>query len=691
MPEYTTDQLRNVVLLSHGGAGKTSLTEAILFFTGVINRMGKVEEGTTTSDSDPDSIKRKISVSLSLLPCSWNNNKINLIDTPGYMDFVGEVKAGMRVVESAIFVVCAASGVEVGTELTWGYAEEAAMPRIIFVNKMDRENADFDRTLSAIQEKLGKGCVAIHLPIGSQKEFKGLVDLVSMKAFMRGKADESEIPGDLKTQADSLREKLIEAVADVDDNIMTKYLDGGEVTNDEIKAALKNGVVQGKIVPVLAGGALQSIGISSLLNAICDYMPSPVQASSRGTDQTTNEEVEITPDPAGSLVSLVFKTTADPYVGKLTYFRVFSGTISSNTQVWNSTKNSQERIAQLFLIKGKNQEPVSHIIAGDVGAVAKLAATSTGDTFSTKEKPFSLPPVKFPSPVFSAAIYPRTKADLDKLGLALPRLAEEDPTLNVHREIDTSETILSGMGETHIDVAAERMQRKFGVEVRLEIPKVPYKETITTSAKAEYKHKKQSGGHGQFGHVFLELEPMERGGGFEFTEKIVGGSIPRNYIPGVEKGVNEARMEGVLAGYPVVDTRAILFDGSFHPVDSSDIAFKIAGLHAFKKGFSLAHPIILEPVMNLKVTVPDSYTGDIIGDLNTKRAKVSGINPLGGTSVIEAQVPLAEIQRYATDLKSITQGRGIYTMEFSHLEEVPSFVAQKIIEARDAEKTAVKE
>ncbi|MDZ4247583.1 MAG: elongation factor G [Dehalococcoidia bacterium] len=691
MPEYTTDQLRNVVLLSHGGAGKTSLTEAILFFTGVINRMGKVEEGTTTSDSDPDSIKRKISVSLSLLPCSWNNNKINLIDTPGYMDFVGEVKAGMRVVESAIFVVCAASGVEVGTELTWGYAEEAAMPRIIFVNKMDRENADFDRTLSAIQEKLGKGCVAIHLPIGSQKEFKGLVDLVSMKAFMRGKADESEIPGDLKTQADSLREKLIEAVADVDDNIMTKYLDGGEVTNDEIKAALKNGVVQGKIVPVLAGGALQSIGISSLLNAICDYMPSPVQASSRGTDQTTNEEVEITPDPAGSLVSLVFKTTADPYVGKLTYFRVFSGTISSNTQVWNSTKNSQERIAQLFLIKGKNQEPVSHIIAGDVGAVAKLAATSTGDTFSTKEKPFSLPPVKFPSPVFSAAIYPRTKADLDKLVIALPRLAEEDPTLNVHREIDTSETILSGMGETHIDVAAERMQRKFGVEVRLEIPKVPYKETITTSAKAEYKHKKQSGGHGQFGHVFLELEPMERGGGFEFTEKIVGGSIPRNYIPGVEKGVNEARMEGVLAGYPVVDTRAILFDGSFHPVDSSDIAFKIAGLHAFKKGFSLAHPIILEPVMNLKVTVPDSYTGDIIGDLNTKRAKVSGINPLGGTSVIEAQVPLTEIQRYATDLKSITQGRGIYTMEFSHLEEVPSFVAQKIIEARDAEKTAVKE
>jgi elongation factor G len=677
------DKIRNVVLLSHSGAGKTSASEAMLFTAKAITRLGKVSEGTTTSDYDPDEIKRQISINLSILPCQWQGVKINLIDTPGYSDFVGEVRAAMRVAEGAIIVVCAASGVEVGTEQVWSYCEEAKLPRLILVNKMDRENADFYRTLGQLQSKFGSKCVPMQLPIGAQDSFEGIVDLLTMKTGAGSKG--TEIPAPLQEKAKSFQEKLIEAVAEVDDKLIEKYLGGEALSAEELGSGLRKAVSEGRIVPVLAGSATKNIGVSELLEAINSYLPSAKEREVvTVTDSTTGK---LQPSPDGPLAALVFKTSADPYVGKLTYFRVYSGAINSNSQVWNASRSGAERIGQLFVLRGKNQEPVPKLSAGDIGAVAKLTTTSTGDTLCNQDKPIKIAPIEFPAPIFSLAVHPKTKTDLDKLGSALTRLAEEDPTLQVRREADTNETILSGIGESQLEVAAEKMQRKFGVGVKLEIPKVPYKETITTPAKAEYKHRKQTGGHGQYGHVLLELEPLPRGTGNEFVDRVVGGAIPRNYIPAVEKGVNEAFKEGVLAHYPVADLRATVYDGSFHPVDSSEICFKIAGAGALKKGMTEGQPVLLEPIMNIKVTVPEDYTGDIIGDLNTKRARVQGMSPGGGVNIIEAQVPLAEILHYAIDLKSITQGRGSYKTEFSHYEEVPAHVAQKIIAERQAEKS----
>jgi len=681
MKQYGLENTRNLVLLSHCGAGKTTTAEAMLFAAGAITRLGKVDDGTTTSDYDPDEVKRKISISLALLPFQWRGVKVNLIDTPGYSDFVGEVKAAIRVSEGAIIVVCAASGVEVGTEQVWTYSEEAKLPRLLFVNKMDRENADFYRTLDELQSNFGSKCVPFQLPIGAQKSFQGMVDLLTMKSYTGSSAKEAEIPEVLKAQVDSFREKLVEAVAEIDDRLIEKYLGGEELSLDELSNGLRQAVATGRIVPVLVGSALQNVGITSLLDAAYNYLPSPKELK-----VITADGQEMEPSQDAPLAALVFKTSADPYVGKLTYFRVYTGVIESNSQVWNATQGGLERIGQLFVMRGKNQEPVPQLMAGDMGAVAKLSLTGTRDTLSTRDKPVKIASILFPEPAFSEAVRPKTKADLDKLGVALSRLSEEDPTLKMRRDADTNETILSGLGETHIEVAAERMMRKFGVNVELETPKVPYKETITVPAKAEYKHKKQTGGHGQYGHVFLELEPLPRGSGTEFARKIVGGAIPKNYIPAVEKGVNEANQEGVLARYPVVDIKATLYDGSFHQVDSSDICFKIAGAQALKKGLSQGQPILLEPIMNIKVTVPDSFTGDILGDLNTKRGRVLGMNPQDGSNVIEAQVPLAEILRYAIDLKSITQGRGSYTVELSHYEEVPPQIAQKIIANRQAEK-----
>ena len=688
MQQYGLENIRNLVLLSHGGAGKTSVAEAILFTLGVINRLGRVDDGSTTSDYDPDEIKRHISINLTMLPCEWQKTKINLIDTPGYSDFVGEVKAAMRVSEGAIIVVCAASGVEVGTEQVWTYCEEASLPRLIFINKMDRENADFYHTVDELKAKLGSRCVPLQLPIGAYDSFQGVVDLLTMKGYIGSEAKEAEVPSSMQNQVDSFREKLVEAVAEIDDRLLEKYLDGEELSLGELSDGLRQGTLGGKIVPVLVGSALQNMGITWLLNAVHNYLPSPKErevitaGGSAGQSPQTMEPSESAP-----LAALVFKTSADPYVGKLTYFRIYTGAISSNSQVWNATRGGEERIGQLFILRGKTQETVSQLGAGDIGGVAKLSLTSTGDTLCSRDKPVKITPVQFPEPTFSQAVHPKTKADLDKLGTALTRLSEEDPTLRVRRDADTGETILSGLGETHLDVAAEKMLRKFGVGVKLETPSVPYKETITTSAKAEYKHKKQTGGHGQYGHVLLQLEPLSRGSGTEFADKVVGGRIPRNYIPAVEKGVNEAIQEGGLAGYPVVDIKATVYDGSYHPVDSSEICFKIAGAQALKKGLSQGQPILLEPIMTVKVTVPEDFTGDIIGDLNTKRARVLGMNPEGGTNTIEAQVSLAEILRYAIDLKSITQGRGSFTVEFGHYEEVPAHVAQKIIAERQAKKT----
>jgi len=681
MKQYTVEQIRNVVLLSHCGAGKTSLSEAMLFDSGVITRLGKVDEGTTTSDYDPDEVKRKISINLTTLPFFWRDVKINLLDAPGYADFVGEVKAGVRVADGAVVLVCAVSGVEVGTEQVWKYAEEGKLPRIIFINKMDRENADFYKTVTAIERNFGKKCLPVQLPIGSQSGFQGVVDLVTMKAYSGPQLEEQEIPQPLRDQAGELHERLVEAVAEVEDELIAKYLEGEGLTEEELYHGLRDATMTGRVVPILVGSALRNIGVTKLLDAICHYLPSPRDCGQAvATNPLARREESLDPVEEGPLAALVFKTSADPYVGKLTYFRVYSGSISSDSQVWNATKSRAERIGQLFVMRGKVQEPVPRLIAGEIGAVAKLAETSTGDTLSSREHPLLLPPIEFPSPPFSVAVHPKTKADLDKMGATLARIADEDPTLKVYRDPDTRETILSGMGETHVEVACDRMQRKFGVEVRLELPKVPYKETITIPVKAEYKHKKQTGGHGQYGHVFLELEPMPRGAGVEFIDRVVGGVVPKNYIPAVEKGVMEAVQEGVLAKYPVTDVRITLYDGSYHVVDSSDISFKIAGAQATKKGLSLGQPILLEPIMTIRISVPESFTGDIIGDLNGKRARVSGMTPQDGMNIIEAQVPLAEVLRYATQLRSITQGRGSYTMEFSHYEEVPAHIAQRIIE-----------
>ena len=682
MQQFGLDNIRNVVLLSHSGAGKTSASEAVLFTAGTITRLGKVEDGTTTSDYDPDETKRQISINLSILPCQWKGVKINLIDTPGYSDFVGEVKAAMRVVEGAVIVVCAASGIEIGTEQVWSYCEEAELPRLIFINKMDRENADFYRTLEQLRSKFGSRCLPLQLPIGAQDSFEGTVDLLTMKTG--SEATEAELPPSLQAKVNSFHEKLVETVAEVDDKLIEKYLEGKELSREELGGGLRQAVLGGRIVPILAGSATKNIGFPLLLDAINSYLPSAKERDVVIVGDSASERLK--PAQDGPLGAVVFKTSADPYVGKLTYFRVYNGVINSNSQVWNANRGGAERIGQLFILRGKNQEPVSQLGAGDIGAVAKLTTTSTGDTLCSQDKPVKITPIEFPEPAFSLAVHPMTKANVDKLGTALSRLAEEDPTLQVRRDADTNEIILSGIGESQLEVVAEKMMRKFGVGVKLETPKVPYKETITIPTKAEYKHRKQTGGHGQYGHVLLELEPLPRGSGHEFVKRVVGGAIPRNYIPAVEKGVNEAFQEGVLARYPVTDVRATVYDGSFHPVDSSDICFKIAGAGALKKGLSQGQPVLLEPIMNIKVTVPEDFTGDIIGDLNTKRARVQGMSPEDGFNVIEAQVPLAEILRYAIDLKSITQGRGSYKTELSHYEEVPPHIVQKIIAERQAEK-----
>jgi elongation factor G len=681
MQTYGLDSIHNVVLLSHGGAGKTSLSEAMLFTTGVTSRMGKVDEGNTVSDYDPDETKRKISINLSIIPLEWQKRKINILDAPGYTDFVGEVKAGMRVTESAIIVV-GNSGVEVGTEMVWGYCEEQKLPRFIFVNKMDRENADFFKVVDNIQAKLGKRCLPMQISIGAHTSFQGIVDLLTMKAYTGTGAQtkEGDVPAAVKAQADKYREKLVEAIAESDDTIIEKYLGGEQIAADVLIKALRKAVIDGKIVPILTGSALQNVGINKVMDAICAYLPLAKEGKVSTTSGLTDAS-ETAP-----LAALVFKTTADQYVGKLTYFRVYNGIFNSNSQTWNSTQGANERIGQLFMMRGKTQEAVAQIKAGDIGAVAKLNVTATGNTLTVQDKPAKLTPIVFPKPIFRNAVHPKTKTDIDKMGAGLTRLTEEDPTLNVHRELGTGETILSGMGDTHLAVAAEKMQRKFGVNVELAIPKVAYRETITVATKAEYKHKKQSGGHGQYGHVLIAMEPLPGRGENEFTEKVVGGSVPKNFFPAVEKGVVEAYAEGMLAGYPVVGIRTTLYDGSFHPVDSSEICFKIAGAGAFKKGMAEGRPIILEPIMNLKVNVPGDLTGDIISDLNTKRARVLGMTPQDDTNIIEAQAPMAEVQRYAIDLKSMTQGRATYTMEFDHYEEVPGLITQKIIAAREAAK-----
>lgn len=689
MKEYQTVQLRNVALLSHGSAGKTSLAEAMLLNTGAINRLGNVNEGTTVSDYDEEEIRRHISLSTSLIPCEWDGHKINILDTPGYLDFVGEVKGAVRVADGALILLDAASGVEVGTDLVWGYADEENLPRLVFINKMDRENADFQRCLDALKEKFEADFIPIQLPIGSQADFEGVVDLIAMKAYLGSKAEERESPASLQGEIDDYRLQLIEAAAESEDELIVKYLEGEELTEEEIRRGLKARIADGSVVPVLCGSATANIGVQPLLQALIEYLPSPAEAGGTvGTNPATGEEETLEPNELAPLAVLAFKNLADPYVGKLTYFRVYSGLMESDSRVFNSRSGETERIGQLYILRGKDQIPTDRVRSGDIGAVAKLGNTSTGDTLCDKGHPIVLTPPTFPRPVFSVAVHPKTKSDLDKMSPTLARLVEEDPTLHVAREPATNQTILSGMGKSHVDIATRRLLQKFGVNITTSVPKVPYRETITKTASAQGRHKKQTGGRGQFGDVYIRFEPLPRDSGFEFKDEIRGGTVPNSYIPAVEKGLREIIPKGVLAGYPTTDFRAALYYGSYHSVDSSEIAFKLAAHLAFKKGIPDAGPVLLEPIMNFTITIPEGFTGDVLGDLNSRRGRVQGMDQRRGMAIITAQAPLAEMQRYATDLRSITQGRGIYAMEFSRYEKVPSHAAQKIIEEaqREAEK-----
>ncbi len=678
MRDAKPDQVRNIVLLGHGSSGKTTLSEVLLFDTGAISRLGTVEEKNTVSDYDDDEHSRGVSVNLSILPCDWQDTQLNILDVPGYTDFVGEVKNGLRAADSAVMLICAASGVEVGAELQWQYADETSMPRMVFINKMDRDNASFERTLAQLRAKFEAKFVPIVLPIGAFTTFSGVIDLISMKAYLGPEGAENEIPAASRDAAEAARLEMMEYAAESDDALMMKYLDDEELSEDEIIGALAEGARSGNLVPVLAGSASRNMGVRRLLDAMVRFMPSPAELHPVATNKATGEQVTLQADPAGPLVVQVFKTLADPFVGRLTYVRVFSGTFTSDSRVQNVNKDAEERVGQLSSVRGKEQTPIPFIAAGGIGAVAKLSATSTGDTLCDRGAPYMMPPISYPEPLFSAAVFPKTKADLDKLGAGLARLVEEDPTLRVERNAETNESILSGMGDSHIQIAARRLAQKFGVEIVTELPTIPYRETITKTAQVQGRHKKQTGGRGQFGDVWVRFEPLERGAGFVFESAIFGGSVPKQYHPAVEKGMREIMTSGVIAGYPTVDFKAVIYDGSYHPVDSSEMAFKLAAHLAFRNGIPQAGPVLLEPVYTITVTVPEDSMGDILGDLNTRRARVQGMENVRGNGVVTATVPLAEIQRYATDLRSMTQGRGYFSMRFSHYDIVPSHLIEQI-------------
>jgi elongation factor G len=671
MKVYKADQIRNVALISHGGSGKTSLVDVALYDTGAVTRIGKVDEGSSISDHDPDEIKRRMSINLTVIPVEWRDSKINFLDTPGYADFVGEVKAGLRVADSAVVLVTAEKGVEVGTELVWKYADELKLPRMVFINKLDRENTSFERALQSLQSRFGKKVVALQLPIGEQAGFKGIVNLVSRKAytFDGTKVQEGPVPADLEAQVTRYREQLIETAVESDDDLMSKYLEGEELSQAEVERAVKAGTAAGELIPVLCGSTAKNIVIQTLLDAVSEFLPSA--ATSRAAAEAN-----------GNLAAFVYKTTADPTRGLITFFRVYGGSLKSDSHAWNARTTTDERIGQLLLVRGKMQETATEVAAGDIGAVVKLSNTHTNDTLSTKEKPLTLPTIAFPSAAYTAAIAPKTKSDLDKMGTALSRVTEEDPTIHITRDQQTAETLISGMGESHIDITIERMQRKFGVEVEKHDQRVPYRETIRKHARAQGRHKRQSGGHGQFGDVWLEIDPLPSGGAeeFEFANKIVGGVVPKEYVPGVEKGVREALRQGFIAGYPMVHVRVALVDGSYHSVDSSAQAFEVAASLGMKNAVPQANPTLLEPIMTVTIQVPEGNMGDVMSDLTTKRARILGMEPAGsGMQQITATAPMAEMLHYATDLRSITQGRGVFSMEFSQYEEVPAAIQQQII------------
>ncbi len=695
MKKYEPDAIRNVGIFSHGGEGKTSIVEAMLFLAGENTRLGSVDDGTSLMDYEPEEVERKITISSALACFEWGKNKINLLDTPGDDNFISDAKLCMRVVDGAIIVVSAVSGVKVQTEKVWGYANEFGATAGIFINKMDRERADFARTVEDIKKNFtDKTCLAVQVPIGQEENFRGIIDLLSMKAYMykgdvSGAFDTADIPADAADIAQKYREQLVETAVEMDDEVMERYLNGDEIKPEEIEKCLKAGIADGKIVPVFCGSAAKNIGINALLDNIVKLFPAPTFRKEIEGINPKNGEKMVREQSAGQPFSaLVFKTITDPFAGKLTMFRVYSGEVHPDMTVLNVLKDEKERIGQIFYLVGKKQKPAGAASAGDIAVVAKLKDVQTGDTLCDEKAAVRYEGVTVANPVISFSLQPKAKGDEDKLNTSLARLIEEDQTIKYSRDEQTKEFLLSGMGQVHIEVVVERMKRKFGVEVELKDPKIPYKETIKGSCKIQGKYKKQSGGKGQYGDTWLEMGPKPRGEGFEFVDKIVGGAIPRQYIPAVEKGIVEAMNQGILAGYPVIDFRVTLYDGSYHDVDSSEMAFKIAASMGFKKGLEQCKPVLLEPIMKMEVIVPDENMGDIMGDMNSRRGKIMGVETKGSNQVVKAVVPMAEVLRYAPDLRSMTGGRGTFTMEYSHYEEVPAQISEKIVEAAKREKEA---
>ena len=684
MSKYEPNSLRNIAIVGHGATGKTSLCESLLFIAGKTDRQGRVDDGTSSMDFEPEEQKRRISISAAANFFEWEKHKITILDTPGDSNFSYDTRNCLRVADGAVVVIDAVGGVEFQTEKVWEYSDEYKLPRIVFISRMDRERADFFTSVETIKSRLGKKATPVFLPIGKEDTFKGVIDLISKKALIfdgtGGKYKSADIPADMKDIVEKYRENMVEDIAESDEKLMDKYLDAGELSDDELKAGLKKGVMSLSLLPVACGSAVKNIGIAPLIDLVINALPSPVERGPVTGKKPGKDEIETRmPEESAPFSALVFKTIADPYAGRLTLFRVFSGTVTSDSTFYNSSRKITERFGNIFFLEGKSQKPVESLVPGDIAAVAKLKETTTGDTICNEKAAIIFEKVVPPPPIMSFAVAPKSRGDEDKIVSSINRIIEEDPTLTFRREEQTKEMILSGMGQVHIEVSIEKMKRKFGVELTLKTPKVPYKETIKGKTNVQGKYKKQSGGRGQFGDCWLDIEPLPRSGGYEFVDKIVGGVIPQQYRPAVDKGIVEAMPEGVIAGYPVVDVKVSLVDGSYHTVDSSEMAFKIAGSMGFKKGVLACQPVLLEPIVNIDIEIPDEYMGDVIGDLNGRRGKVLGMESKGPNRIIKGQVPLAEILRYAPDLRSMTSGRGTFTYEHSHYEEVPPFIAEKII------------
>jgi elongation factor G len=695
---YEGKDIRNVAIAGHGDSGKTSLASAMLYTAGAVTRLGRVDEGNTVTDSDEEEIQRRVSISTGIAHLEWNKTKVNVLDTPGYNIFMNETRSTMVAADASVILVDAVAGVEVQTEKVWSFADDFAQPRMLLVNKLDRERASFQRAMDSIEKMFGRAAVAVQLPIGEERAFRGFIDLLQMKACTydldgNGKGKQSDIPAELADAARAAYEKLVEMVAEGNDALLEEFFDQGTLPPDHLRDGLREAIRTRRIVPVACCGGLHNIGTDRLLDYIVDFLPSPVDRGQVTGSPKPDTEEQIVRKVADSepVSAFVFKTLADPFAGRVSYFKVFTGCLKNDAQLLNFNKGTPERLSHIGIPQGKEIVPIQELHAGDIGAVTKLKDTLTGETLGDKAAPVIYPAVKLPEPLIAFAIQAKSRADEDRLGQALHKILEEDPSLRFYRDPQTKEFLLAGAGQQHVEVIVSRLKRRYNVEVQLKAPKVPYRETIRGSADVEGKHKKQTGGHGQFGVCNIKMEPLPRGGGFEFVNDIFGGSIPKNYIPAIEKGIVDSAERGYLAGFPVVDFRVTLYDGKYHDVDSSELAFKIAGSLAFKNAMKEAKPILLEPVMHVDVYAPDQYSGDLMGDLNSRRGRIQGMDNRGGTTVIKAQVPMAEMLTYATDLTSMTQGRGSYHMEFSHYDAVPSQIAEKVIAAAKAERAGAEE